>query len=141
MTTTVTKLPFTKMHGLGNDFVFVRPEDLPANAPDNLLEKLAQKLCDRHFGIGADGLITVMPPSDPTKFDTRFVYINSDGSWAEMCGNGIRCFALFARDNGYVTKDEFTAETLAGPIRPRINHDRSVTVDMGPPIFEAEKIP
>lgn len=140
------KLPFTKMHGLGNDFVLLSgPEvaglDLHPDRQKETLEKLAAFLCDRHFGIGADGLILPVPPSDPTHFETRFVYLNSDGSWAEMCGNGIRCFALFVKDLGLVNSDSFTVETLAGPISPKINPDRTVTVDMGPPILEPALIP
>ncbi len=140
------KLPFTKMHGLGNDFVMLSgPEiaglDLHPDRNKETLEKLAAFLCDRHFGVGADGLILPVKSSDPDKFDTRFVYLNSDGTWAEMCGNGIRCFALYVRDLGLVNKDGFTVETLAGPISPRINPDRTVTVDMGAPILEPGKIP
>ncbi len=141
-----TKIPFTKMHGLGNDFVMLSDATVAQLGldPDNnkpALEKLAIALCDRHFGIGADGLIFPAPPTDPTKYDIRFVYINSDGSWAEMCGNGIRCFALYVKDLGLVTKNEFTVETPAGPIRPKINPDQSVTVDMGAPILASAKIP
>jgi diaminopimelate epimerase len=140
------KIPFTKMHGLGNDFVMlsgtsVAGLDLDPDRNKATLEKLAAFLCDRHFGIGADGLILPAPSSDPSKYDTRFVYLNSDGSWAEMCGNGIRCFALYVRDQGIVNKDAFVAETLAGPIAPRINADRTVTVDMGAPILEPARIP
>lgn len=140
------KIPFTKMHGLGNDFVMLDGStvgglDLHPDRNKETLEKLAAFLCDRHFGIGADGLILPVPSSDPSRFDTRFVYLNSDGTWAEMCGNGIRCFALFVRDLGLVNKDAFTVETLAGPISPKINADRTVTVDMGTPILEPAKIP
>lgn len=140
------KLPFTKMHGLGNDFVMLSgPEiaglDLHPDRNKDTLEKLAAFLCDRHFGVGADGLILPVKSSDPNQFDTRFVYLNSDGTWAEMCGNGIRCFALYVRDLGLVSKDSFTVETLAGPISPKINPDRTVTVDMGAPILEPAKIP
>ncbi len=140
------KIPFTKMHGLGNDFVLlsgtsVAGLDLDPDLNKPLLEKLAAFLCDRHFGVGADGLILPARPTDPGQADIRFVYLNNDGTWAEMCGNGIRCFALYVRDLGLVDKDEFTVETLAGPIRPRINPDRTVTVDMGAPILEAARIP
>jgi diaminopimelate epimerase len=140
------KIPFTKMHGLGNDFVMldgpsVAGLDLHPDRNKAALEKLAAFLCDRHFGVGADGLILPVAPSDPSRFDIRFVYLNSDGTWAEMCGNGIRCFALFVKDLGLVKQDAFTVETLAGPIRPKINPDRTVTVDMGAPILAPEKIP
>jgi diaminopimelate epimerase len=140
------QIPFTKMHGLGNDFVMLSGPTASGLAlhPDrnrDTLQALAAFLCDRHFGIGADGLILPAPPSDPDKYDIRFVYLNGDGSWAEMCGNGIRCFALYVRDAGLVKKDEFTVETLAGPIRPRINPDRSITVDMGAPILASAQVP
>lgn len=140
------KIPFTKMHGLGNDFVMLSgPDiaglDLHPDRNKETLEKLAAFLCDRHFGVGADGLILPVPASDASQFDTRFVYLNSDGTWAEMCGNGIRCFALFVRDLGLVNRDAFTVETLAGPISPKINADRTVTVDMGAPILEPARIP
>lgn len=128
------------MHGLGNDFVMLRGSDLPKMLWETpgALEKLAATLCDRHFGIGADGLILDAPASDASRFDVRFVYLNSDGSWAEMCGNGIRCFARFVSDQGVITQSGFTAETLAGPISPRINADQTVTVDMGPPVLEGQ---
>lgn len=134
-------LSFSKMHGLGNDFVMFKGADVPKAVWDTpgALEKLAAIVCDRHFGIGGDGLILEAPPSDPSKFDIRFVYLNGDGSWAEMCGNGIRCFARFVSDNGLITKNKFTAETLAGPISPQLNADQTVTVDMGPPVYEGEK--
>lgn len=126
------------MHGLGNDFVMLHPNDIPEGAD---LQKLAALLCHRQFGIGADGLITIGTPSDPSQFDTKFVYLNSDGSWAEMCGNGIRCFALYAKEKGFIQSDEFTAETLAGPISPKINTDGTVTVNMGAPILTPAQIP
>jgi diaminopimelate epimerase len=140
------KITFTKMHGLGNDFVMLSGSEagrlgLDPDRNKPALGKLAAFLCDRHFGIGADGLIFPAAPSDPGRFDTRFVYLNSDGTWAEMCGNGIRCFALFVKDSGLVQQDEFTVETLAGPIRPKINPDRTVTVDMGAPVLASAKIP
>ncbi|MGE0199708.1 MAG: diaminopimelate epimerase [Candidatus Melainabacteria bacterium] len=126
-------IPFTKMHGLGNDFVVIDGRDLPDSKD---LPALAARLCDRHFGIGADGLITTAPPSDPDRFDIRFVYLNGDGSWAEMCGNGIRCFARFVRQRGLVDQDSFRVETLAGLITPTLNPDGTVTVDMGQPVIE-----
>lgn len=131
-------LPFTKMHGLGNDFVMIHPNDIPDGVD---LQKLTKTLCHRQFGIGADGLITVGNPSDTSQFDTKFVYLNSDGSWAEMCGNGIRCFAIYAKEQGFITNNEFTAETLAGPISPKINADGTVTVNMGAPILTPAEIP
>lgn len=141
-------LAFTKMHGLGNDFVMISGKELESKAPGKTiqLEKLAAFVCDRHFGIGGDGLIvdqgpTVEKSPSGEPYDIRFVYLNGDGSWAEMCGNGIRCFARFVRDNGQVTKDKFNVETLAGPIQPEINVDATVTVDMGAPILQAKDVP
>jgi diaminopimelate epimerase len=143
---TPVRIPFTKMHGLGNDFVMlagplVNDVELHPDHHPERLRRLAVYLCDRHFGVGADGLILPAPPTSVDKGDVRFVYINSDGSVAEMCGNGIRCFALYVKDAGLVRDDAFTVETLAGPIRPRINADRTVTVDMGPPFLAAAKVP
>ena len=131
-------LPFTKMHGLGNDFVVLRQRDLPKNIA---IEKLAATLCDRHFGVGADGLIVVSLPDDPKTADLKFIYLNSDGSWAEMCCNGIRCFALYAKNNGYLKSNTFKAETRAGLLTLTIHNDDTVTVNMGAPILEAQKIP
>ncbi len=131
-------LPFVKMHGLGNDFVLMEARNLPESAD---LPKLAAAVCDRKFGIGADGLIVVSEPTDLEKYDIRFVYLNSDGSWAEMCGNGIRCFALYVYDQGILKQDAFRVETLAGLMVPRINPDRTVTVDMGEPILAPAAIP
>jgi len=132
-------LNFTKMHGLGNDFILVDgfKEKLPAD-----LLKTAAKLCDRHFGIGADGLILVLP-SD--KADLKMRIINSDGSEAEMCGNGIRCFARYAYERGLVNKEIFTVETLAGIMTPRLVFEQNkltgITVDMGEPVLERSAIP
>ena len=132
------KLPFTKMHGLGNDFVVLHHKDLP---PNIAIEKLAATLCDRHFGVGADGLIVVSPPDDAQTADLKFVYLNGDGSWAEMCGNGIRCFAVFAKQHGYINSNTFKAETRAGLLTLTLKPDNTVTVNMGAPVLEAQKIP
>ncbi len=129
---------FTKMHGLGNDFVITQHQWLPKNID---LSELTKKVCNRHFGIGADGLIVVTPPTDPSKFDTQFVYINSDGSRAEMCGNGIRCFAKYLVDNNLTSKTTLNVETPAGLIKPTVNPDGSVTVDMGQPVLEPAEVP
>lgn len=99
-------MKFVKMHGLGNDFVFFEDKD----GANKDFSELAVKLCDRHTGVGADGIIVIVP-SD--KADVRMRIINADGSEAEMCGNGIRCFAKYVYDNGIITKDEFSVETLA----------------------------
>src|SRR5690348_4960737 len=127
------KLEFTKMHGTGNDFVFV--DCLKKNI--HHLDAIAKKLCDRRFGIGADQLLTIQPS---TIGDFKMEIYNADGSQVEMCGNGIRCFAKYVYDHGLTQKRELEVETLAGIIRPRIVGDL-VEVDMGEPILEGRKIP
>ncbi len=134
--------PFTKMEGLGNDFIFIdqtsRQEAIPAS-----YDNLAIRLCDRKFGIGADGLIII---SDSSTCNLKFNIFNSDGSEAQMCGNGMRCFAMYAHLKRLTTKTSFTVETLAGTIIPHIIRDntgtiKSVRVDMGEPITNAAKVP
>ncbi|MDP8236938.1 MAG: diaminopimelate epimerase [Candidatus Erginobacter occultus] len=127
------KLEFTKMQGLGNDFILLNDPD----ARLRLEPEAIRFLCDRHFGVGADGVIIVSPSE---RADLKMKIFNSDGSEAEMCGNGIRCFALYARDRGLSSGTEMAVETGAGIIRPRIERDQ-VAVDMGEPVFDAEKIP
>ena len=132
-------MKFTKMHGIGNDYVYVncfeeKIEDIP---------KLAIAVSERHFGIGSDGLILVCP-SDVA--DVRMDMYNLDGSRGEMCGNGIRCVGKFAYDKGIVDKTNITVETLAGikKLDMHLKEDGkvgSVTVDMGAPILEYEKVP
>lgn len=128
---------FVKMHGLGNDFVLAEVEQLPPDTSD-----LARRLCDRHFGIGADGLVFILP-SDQADLWMRI--FNPDGSEAEMCGNAIRCIAKYAFESGMVNKTELTVKTRAGLLRPRlILNDKKVTeieVDMGEPILERNLIP
>jgi diaminopimelate epimerase len=126
-------LEFTKMQGLGNDFILL--DDMSEGL--ELTPEQVRHLCDRHFGVGADGVIAVSPSS---RADLKMRVFNPDGSEAEMCGNGIRCFALYARDRGLVPGPELSVETLAGIIRPRID-GKTVTVDMGEPEFDPEKIP
>ena len=132
-------LAFTKWQGCGNDFVLVdgRTSGLPGGTAE-----LSRRVCDRHYGIGADGLIFVLP-SDKADFCMRI--FNADGSEAEMCGNGIRCFARLVYDEGMTEKDSFTVETGAGILTPRIVKDdgniTGVEVDMGEPVLEAKKIP
>ncbi|WP_126939696.1 diaminopimelate epimerase [Veillonella sp. VA142] len=131
-------MKITKMHGLGNDFiVFFDEGTLELDVTD-----MAQRLCDRHTGIGADGLVIVMSSE---MADVRMRIINSDGSEAEMCGNGIRCFAKYAYDRKIITKDIFTVETLAGIMTPEIIAEdgvaKLVKVNMGKPTFTASAIP
>ena len=129
---------FTKMHGIGNDFIVM---DAIKNAIENP-GALAEKLCSRRFSIGADGLILICE-SDIA--DAKMRIFNSDGSEAEMCGNGIRCAAKYIHDYGIVPKDEFTIDTLDGVKKVRLDirdgKAVSVTVNMGAPSFDPEKIP
>lgn len=120
-------MQFTKYHGTGNDFILIDHE------PENP-SQLAKLICDRHKGVGADGLIY---PSPSTTLDIKFNYYNSDGSIAPMCGNGMRTFVKFLIDEGLTNKTSFVAETLAGPI-PVICDQTSqfVTVDLGKPVIK-----
>ena len=132
-------LAFTKWQGCGNDFVLVdgRASGLPRDAAG-----LSRRVCDRHYGIGADGLIFVLP-SDEADFCMRI--FNADGSEAEMCGNGIRCFARLVYEERMTERESFTVETGAGILTPRIVKENGkiigVEVNMGEPVLEAEKIP
>ena len=133
-------LNFIKMHGLGNDFIMV--EDLKEKLSEQSLSKLAVELCDRKFGIGADGLVLILTS---TKADIRMRIFNPDGSEPEMCGNAIRCFGKLAWEEGLVTKTDITVETLAGIIKPQLtlkgDDIEAIRVDMGEPILKREKIP
>ena len=128
---------FTKWQGCGNDFVLI--DCLKQPLAD--YGAFAKKVCDRHYGIGGDGILVVLPSE---KADFRMRIFNTDGSEAEMCGNGIRCFARYLYDNGITTKKKFTVETGAGILVPEIvETDGKVTgvrVDMGEPVLEADKI-
>lgn len=135
-------LPFSKYHGLGNDFILVdnRASDVPMMSPAQAIA-----VCDRNFGIGADGVIFVLPATGETDYTMR-IY-NSDGSEPEMCGNGIRCMAKFvaaleAKDGqGQQLPHTYNIHTLAGTIRPTLQSDTQVTVDMGEPGLLAQEIP
>ena len=131
-------LKFTKMHGLGNDYVYM---DAITQKIENR-EELAQYVSDRHFGIGSDGLILICPSE---KADFRMQMFNSDGTEAEMCGNGIRCVGKFVYDKGLTNKQTINIETLAGikKLDMIVNDNKveQVKVDMGEPILEPEKIP
>lgn len=128
---------FTKMQGLGNDFVILDYEEYKKTNLDP--SELAKKLCDRNFGIGADGLIIVN--QNTKESDISWIFYNSDGSIAQMCGNGMRCFARYVYDKKYVDKKEFSVKTEAGIIIPKIISNTEVCVNMGKPILETEKIP
>lgn len=130
-------LEFTKYQGLGNDFILVDNRD--SNTP-KVTPAQAEQLCDRHFGIGADGVIFALPGQNGTDYTMRI--FNSDGSEPEMCGNGIRCMARFIGDlEGSNAKDTYTIHTLAGLITPKLTADGQVTVDMGQPRLTPAEIP
>jgi len=135
------KIDFVKMHGLGNDFILIDCSSKPLG-DSSFLSYLAKKLCNRNFGIGADGLILILPSS---KADLRMRIFNYDGSEAQMCGNGIRCFAKYAYENKLVSKNKFTIETLAGIIIPELtitnNKILGVKVNMGTPKLRRREIP
>lgn len=132
---------FIKMHGLGNDFVFL---DHFSGTPDENMDysKLAKKLCHRQFGIGGDGMIVILPSAIA---DAKMRIFNSDGSEPEMCGNGIRCFARYIFDQGIVIHDSIQVETGAGVLKLNLfvkeGQVQGVQVDMGEPILRADLIP
>jgi diaminopimelate epimerase len=130
---------FTKMQGCGNDYVYV---DCFAQKPPMQPAALSQKIADRHFGVGGDGLILICPSE---KADARMIMFNADGSEAEMCGNGIRCVAKYVYDHGIATKPTLTIETGRGvltlEVAVRGGKVDQVRVDMGEPILDAAKIP
>ena len=120
------RLPFTKMHGAGNDFVvldFTRDEF-------GLTKEQLKRIADRHFGVGCDQILVVEPSQDA---DFRYRIFNADGGEVEQCGNGARCFVKFVHAKGLTTKNEITVETLGGTIQPRLEADGEVSVDMGKP--------
>ena len=132
----------TKMQGCGNDFVLLDYMEYQKGVEAKKwkdMSSAAKVLCDRNFGIGADGLI--IPNTTTEDTDIGWFFYNSDGSTAQMCGNGIRCFAKYVYDKGYVDKKEFTVNTLAGIIKPKLLDDGRVRVNMSKPILESEKIP
>jgi diaminopimelate epimerase len=130
------RLRFTKMQGLGNDFVVIDAISQRVNINPNT----ARQLADRRFGVGCDQLLVVMQPQEPDS-DFRYRIFNSDGTEVEMCGNGARCFAKFVSDQKLTGKSALTVETLAGKIRLLIRDNGDITVDMGIPILEPVAIP
>ena len=128
---------FTKWQGCGNDFVLIdcREKEIDYAA-------FARKVCDRHYGVGADGVLVVLPSA---KADIRMREFNTDGSEAEMCGNGIRCFARYLYDNQIIKKTKFTVETFQDVLVPEIllknGEVTGVRVDMGEPILAGEEVP
>lgn len=130
------RLEFTKMHGLGNDFLML---DLVTQRV-RLDDALIRRLSDRHFGVGFDQLLVVEPPHQPD-VDFRYRIFNADGSEVSQCGNGARCFARFVRDRRLTRKDTLRVETASGIITLQIDSQGWVTVDMGPPRLEPSAIP
>jgi diaminopimelate epimerase len=137
-------MQFVKMHGIGNDYVYVDAFHQTIAAP----EKLAATVADRHFGIGGDGLILVAPPTDPARAkgaSVRMRMFNADGSESEMCGNGIRCVAKFAYDRRLSTDNPMLIETGRGVLSVALEivngKAATATVNMGSPILDLPKIP
>jgi diaminopimelate epimerase len=134
-------MKFTKMHGLGNDYVYVDCFSEPLTGVD--LPELARRVSDRHFGIGGDGLILIMPSE---RADFRMRVFNNDGSEAKNCGNGLRCVSKYVYDHGLTDKTSFSVETLGGIVTPSVTvgadgRVEQVTIDMGEPQFTRAAIP
>jgi diaminopimelate epimerase len=127
---------FSKMHGLGNDFMVID------NVTQNLYfsEEKIKKLADRNFGIGFDQMLVVEPPYDPEQ-DFHYRIFNADGSEVSQCGNGARCFARFVRMKGLINKNKVVVSTKAGKMILYLERDGQVTVNMGAPILDPAKIP
>ena len=130
------RIPFTKMQGAGNDFVVLDE----TQGRLGLTPAHYRFLGDRHFGVGADQILTVRPSPGPG-IDFEYVIHNADGAEVEQCGNGARCFARFVREQGLSSKDVIRVQTQKGVIEPRLMPDGRVTVDMGAPVFAPEQIP
>lgn len=130
-------IKFTKMQGLGNDFIIVDADEITGMN----CSELAKKMCNRNFGVGADGLIIANPSDMKADTDAQWRIFNSDGSEPEMCGNGIRCLARYLYDKKLVDKKIFTINTLAGVITPEIKENSLVRVNMGKPILTPKEIP
>lgn len=130
------RLPFTKMQGLGNDFVVLDATREPLALSSSQLRFLA----DRHFGIGCDQILQVEPARSN---DTDFFYriFNADGGEVEQCGNGARCFVRYVHERGLTSKSAIRVGTVSGVIVPRLEPDGQVTVDMGEPVFEPAAVP
>jgi len=136
----IENLNFGKYHGLGNDYIIIN--DIEFNIPEGKKRLLAKKLCEFHFSVGADGLIYVC---NSEHADIKMRIFNDDGSEAEMCGNGIRCFCKYVYENGIAKKNPLKIETLKGILIAKLNIQdnivESVEIDMGPPILKCEDIP
>jgi diaminopimelate epimerase len=134
-------MEFSKYQGLGNDFLLFDLRDTPVDGEDfKANPELVQRLCDRRFGVGADGVILALRSG--MEAELRMRIFNADGSEAEMCGNGIRCLARFLADrDGDGPGRRWVVETAAGPILPELQADGQVRVDMGPPFLEPDTVP
>jgi diaminopimelate epimerase len=130
------RIPFTKMQGAGNDFVVLDE----TRGRLGLTEAHYRFLGDRHFGVGADQILTVRPSPAPG-IDFEYVIHNADGAEVEQCGNGSRCFARFVRDRGLTNKDVIRVQTMKGVIEPRLTPDGRVTVNMGAPVLAPAEVP
>ena len=130
------KLSFTKMQGLGNDFVVIDAYSQPISLSSAQIKQIA----DRHFGVGCDQLLVVEKPGNPTA-DFRYRIFNADGGEVEQCGNGARCFVRYVHDKGLTKKSQICVETASGIIYPKLEINGLVTVDMGAPRFEPAQIP
>jgi len=130
-------LHFAKYHGAGNDFILVDGIRHPVT-PSWWHQEAISKLCNRHYGVGADGLIVLL---ESDECDYRMKYFNSDGKEAEMCGNGLRCLALFIRDQGYPVTDSISVETKAGQVSLDILDGNRVRVSMPPISFNRKSLP
>ncbi|MGL5949037.1 MAG: diaminopimelate epimerase [Aeromonas sp.] len=129
-------IDFSKMHGLGNDFMVVDGVTQKVFFSSDVIKKLA----DRHYGVGFDQLLLVEPPYDP-ELDFHYRIFNADGTEVEQCGNGARCFARFVREKGLINRDRIAVGTARGRIMLQLESGDQVTVNMGAPQFEPSKIP
>src|SRR6266853_1564809 len=130
------RLKFTKMEGVGNDFVVIDG----VSRDIKITPQLAKRLADRHFGVGCDQVLLVEKPQ-LNDADFRYRIWNADGGEVEQCGNGARCFVRFIHDKGLTKKKEIRVETLSGVIVPRLETDGQVSVDMGAPVFDPGRVP
>jgi diaminopimelate epimerase len=130
------RIRFTKMQGAGNDFVVLDE----TRGRLGLTARQYRQLADRHFGVGADQILSVRPAPAPG-IDFEYVIHNADGGEVEQCGNGARCFVRYVRDKGLTDQDRVKVQTLSGVIEPRLNPDGRVTVDMGAPLFDLAAVP
>ena len=130
------RLKFTKMQGVGNDFVVIDA----VNQRVSLDARAVRRLADRHFGVGCDQILLI-EPSRSAGTDFYYRIFNADGNEVQQCGNGARCFLRYVREKGLTSKDAIRVETLSGVIAPQLEPDGQVTVDMGLPQFEPARIP